>query len=424
MLMTITPWFFVVLFLILGLWVVFELHFLRLGLKRLLPDRRSRPRIVKTILIVLASWMGFCTLVLITWAIYRGNRQWDFFYTLVMPTYGILHAVLTVFAGFVLLQLALEKLRSALAGLSSAKKTDQTAAADNGRRDFLVKTGALLSLAPVGAGGYSVLVGRDDFQLREVTIRSRRLPEAFDGFRIVQFSDVHIGSFQNLDEVQKGVSLIQSAEPDLLVFTGDWVNTQPREMAGFEQLFSDFQAPYGKYACLGNHDYGIYLPVLSPVDSETNFRNIKALIARMGYELLQNANTRIRKDGAEIALLGVDYYGHKGIYPPDLDLAAEGLAQDTFKVLLSHNPAHWRAEALAHPANIDLTLAGHTHGMQFGIDTKTLRWSPVQALYSEWADLYREREQYLYVNRGFGYVFFPGRFGVLPEITVLTLRRG
>ncbi len=419
--MTVTPWFFVVLFLLLGLWSIVELHYLKLGLTRLLSPTPANLRNVRIIRLCCGVVMAAGIIATVLWAFFRGTAFFDSLYIAVMPFYGVLHGILTVFAGFVVLHRFFNRRANQPTEFSQEEEADEDL--NTSRRDFLLKTGALLSTAPAIIGGYSVLVGRDDFQLREVEIRSKRIPAAFDGFRILQFSDLHIGSFQNQHEILKGFDLIQAAEADLIVFTGDWVNSQPKEMARFEHIFADLYAPFGKYACLGNHDYGIYLPVMADVDAETNFRNIKAMIDRMGFRLLQNANVRLEQNEQAIALIGVDFYGKPETYPPDLQLATDGLSSETFKVMLSHNPNHWRAEVLDHPSKIDLMLAGHTHGMQFGIDTQRLRWSPVQALFSEWADLYQEKEQFLYVNRGFGYVFFPGRFGVLPEITVLTLRR-
>lgn len=293
------------------------------------------------------------------------------------------------------------------------------------RRKFISQMGLLAASLPFASVLYGVTEGKYDFRLRRHTLYFPDLPDAFDGFTITQVSDYHVGSFDNPKAVQKGVDLIRAQESDLLVFTGDLVNNRATEMEGWMKIFGGLQAPYGQFSILGNHDYGDYLGWSSPEAKEKNFEELKAVERELGFRLLLNENVEIVKNGGRIVLLGVENWGR----PPfrqrgDLGKALEGTSPTDFKILLSHDPSHWDAVVQSFPERIPLTLSGHTHGMQFGIEIPGWQWSPVKYRYPHWAGLYREQDKFLYVNRGFGYLGFPGRVGIWPEVTVITLKKG
>ncbi len=293
------------------------------------------------------------------------------------------------------------------------------------RRKFISQVGLLAASVPFASVLYGVTAGKYDFRVRRETLCFDDLPEAFDGFTITQVSDIHVGSFDDKKAVQKGVDLIRAQESQLLVFTGDLVNNRATEMEGWMKIFGWLEAPRGKFSILGNHDYGEYVDWGSPEEKEGNFADLKAVQKELGFRLLLNENAEIAKGDSRIALLGSENWGR----PPfrqygDLRKTSEGINPAAFKILLSHDPSHWDGEVLNFSERIPLTLSGHTHGMQFGIEIPGWKWSPVKYRYPRWAGLYQEGNQYLYVNRGFGFLGFPGRVGIWPEVTVITLRKG
>lgn len=256
------------------------------------------------------------------------------------------------------------------------------------------------------------------------TLSFENLPSAFRGMRVLHISDIHSGSFTDKEAVRRGVDMILAEKPDLIVFTGDLVNNMASEMEAYQELFARLQAPLGVFSILGNHDYGDYVawPV-DGVDKGENLKRLKAVHAAMGWRLLLNEHVVLTQGQDRIALLGVENWSAKARFPKygRLTEAYQGAEEIPFKVLLTHDPSHWDAEVRQDFPDIDLTLSGHTHGMQFGVEVPGWRWSPVQYVYRNWAGLYSEGRQHLYVNRGFGFIGYPGRVGVLPEITVLTL---
>ncbi len=255
-------------------------------------------------------------------------------------------------------------------------------------------------------------------------LKFEHLPPAFKGLKVVHISDIHSGSFTDKHAVGKGIEMILQQQPDLILFTGDLVNNMAVEMDEYKDVFSRLKAPMGVYSVLGNHDYGDY--VQWPVDGLSkaqNLENLKKVHADMGWRLLMNEHVVFEKEGQRIVLLGIENWGAKARFPKygRMDLAYEGAAHHPFKILMSHDPSHWDAEVLTKYPDIDLTLSGHTHGMQFGVEIPGLKWSPVQYMYKKWAGHYQEGRQHLYVNRGYGFIGYPGRVGVMPEITVLEL---
>lgn len=270
-----------------------------------------------------------------------------------------------------------------------------------------------------------ILIGRFDFRVIEETLHFKNLPKAFDGLRIVQISDMHIGSFYNHhDEIEEAIELINSLQADLILFTGDMVNNTAEETKGWKEILLQLRATMGKYSILGNHDYGDYVHWPSDEAKKQNLKDLVAFEKAAGFDILLNENRILQKDGEAIAIIGVENWGTPPFaqygYLPD---AVKGTENMPFRILLSHDPSHWDEE-VAEKTNIDLTLSGHTHGMQFGINIGKWKWSPVQWRYERWHGLYRHNEQCLYVNRGLGHIGFPGRVGMLPEITLIELKRG
>ncbi len=287
------------------------------------------------------------------------------------------------------------------------------------------------ALSILGVGGFAVfsaifldgiIFGKYRHRARKVKLKIAGLPEAFKGYRIVQISDAHCGSFANPEKLSGAFDLINEQKPDLVVFTGDMVNNFAEEFEPFLPLFSKISAPDGKFSVLGNHDYGHYANWHSEEAAKQNVPRLIALKKEAGFEVLRNEHRRITRGNSSIFLLGVENWGVKP-FPQygDLDKAANGVPADSVKILMSHDPSHFDAVVKNHSSNVQLTLSGHTHGMQFGIDLKNYRWSPVKYRYQKWADLYESAGKFLYVNRGFGVLAYPGRVGIKPEITVIEL---
>lgn len=286
------------------------------------------------------------------------------------------------------------------------------------RKPFLY-TGLTLAICNVVIILYGSLIGITRFEIKPITFSSKRLPTAFDGYKIVQLSDIHIGSWQGNQKIMKRmVDIVNAQKPDLIVFTGDLINSRTSELIEFQQILAQLKAKDGVYSILGNHDYGTYYKWKSPKEMTANFIDLKQRQKSMGWKMLNNDHTFIHKGNDSIALIGVENEGE----PPfsqhgDLTKAMKGTEQ-TFQILLSHNPTHWRKEVLP-KSSIDLTLSGHTHAAQFRIRNI----SPATYVYREWAGMYTNGNRGLYVNVGIGYVGLPFRFGAWPEITVITLRR-
>ena len=291
------------------------------------------------------------------------------------------------------------------------------------RRQFMVDTALVVAAVPFGAFLYAMLKGKYDYRVHRETLYFDDLPEAFDGFTITQISDIHSGSFDHLAAVQRGIRLAQEQKSDLFVFTGDLVNNVAWEIEPYLEDFSQLRAPYGQFSILGNHDYGDYIKWDSIEEKDANLEKLKVHHRTLGYRLMMDEHVMLEKGGQKIALLGVQNWGRGFIQLGDIDKALNGVDADAFKILLSHDPTHWEEKIRYHPTTIHLTLAGHTHGAQFGVETDRLRWSPVQYRYLDWAGLAKERNRYLYVNRGFGFLAFSGRLGIWPEITVITLKK-
>ncbi|MGY4536641.1 putative MPP superfamily phosphohydrolase [Mucilaginibacter sp. UYNi724] len=271
---------------------------------------------------------------------------------------------------------------------------------------------------------FGITRGRHFYRVRREILYFADLPEAFDGFTITQLSDIHSGSFSSDAGVQKGVDMVNDQASDLILFTGDLVNNKASEMDRWISVFAKLKSTYGKFSVLGNHDYGDYVQWESETAKQNNLVRLKQVHGDIGFKLLLNQAISIKKDGQHICLIGVENWGKGGFHKyGDLEKAAAGLSPDSFNILMSHDPSHWDAVTLGHHKHIHLTLAGHTHGMQFGIELFGFKWSPIKYVYKQWAGLYEQAGKYLYVNRGFGFLGLKGRIGMWPEIAVITLKR-
>ena len=261
------------------------------------------------------------------------------------------------------------------------------------------------------------------YQVVNLALQFPRLPKAFAGMKIAHISDIHSGSFTDKSAVERGVQLLMAQKPDLIIFSGDLVNDRAAEMANFMDVFSQLQAPLGVYSTLGNHDYGDYVRWESPEGKRANLQQLQSIHKQLGWRLLMNEHVVLERGGEQIALLGIENWSAKGRFPKygDLSQAYAGAKDIPFKMLISHDPSHWEAEVLPKYSDIDLMFSGHTHGMQFGLEIPGIKWSPVQYMYKQWAGLYSNGDRKLYVNRGFGFIGYPGRVGILPEITMLKL---
>jgi uncharacterized protein len=292
-----------------------------------------------------------------------------------------------------------------------------------------ISRSAFLSWLGLGVGSTlfgSLLYGfgnKYNYQIKKVSLSFANLPKAFKGFKIVHISDIHSGSFANKDAVAHGVEIICQQNADLILFTGDLVNDRHNEVLEYTNLLKKLTAPHGVYSVLGNHDYGDYVSWDSEIEKQNNLNLLKKAQATMGWRLLMNEHVAIEKNNQKICLLGIENWGAKGRFPKYGKMKdAHNNTQDyDFKILMSHDPSHWDAEIKPNYPDIDLMLSGHTHGMQFGVETPYFKFSPVQWMYKQWAGLYEDGSQKLYVNRGFGFIGYPGRVGILPEITVIEL---
>lgn len=297
---------------------------------------------------------------------------------------------------------------------------------DASRSRFLAQMSLFAGGIPFVSLLYGMIRNPYRYTVFQETVRLKNLPEVLDGLRIVQISDIHSGSFLLKEPVENAIRLINQQKPDLAFFTGDLVNSVAREVEPFIDIFSGVKAKYGVFSVLGNHDYGDYHQWERPEDKERNLENLKDAHRQMGWDLLLNENRLIDINGEKVAVIGVENYSAHPRFPKygDLDKAYEGAEPAPLKVLLSHDPSHWEEQVTKKYKDIALTFSGHTHGMQFGVEIPGwIKWSPIKYVYKQWAGLYRQGQQYLYVNRGLGYLGYPGRVGILPEVTVIDLKK-
>jgi predicted MPP superfamily phosphohydrolase len=316
-------------------------------------------------------------------------------------------------------------LRIPVAGIQHLLQHDQTIQMSwfVTRSTLYSQISLMISILMLFIIAYGITRGKHRFKVHRSELFFPDLPVAFDGFQITQLSDIHAGSFDNGQALRDAIALINKQESDVLFFTGDLVNNAASEMEPWIGIFSELRAPMGKFAILGNHDYGDYVSWPSPEAKQANLRQLESVHARIGFELLRNESRKLKRNGSFIDLLGIENWGKSFVQHGDLPKTLESTAPGSFKILLSHDPSHWEEEVMNGTERIQLTLSGHTHGMQFGFELFGFQFSPARLRYKRWAGLYEKNKRFLYVNRGFGFLGFPGRVGIWPEITVLTLRK-
>ncbi len=366
------------------------------------------------------SWVGFLLFRVVNWA-------------------AVPHLLRNIYIAFVLgflvgkviilLLMLVDDLRRLFTWIITSMAFSNAATSDTTpkvERSVFIKQVSIV-LAGLSLIGFTYGIrNRYNYHVRKIKLAFGNLPDKFKGMKIVQVSDIHTGSFDNHDAVERGIKLVLDQKPDIIFFTGDLVNNHAMEVDDkYKQIFAQLKAPMGVYSILGNHDYGDYVEWETPAAKVANLDKLKATHAEMGWRLMMNEHIEFEREGQKIAVVGIENWSSKAHFPKYGDMAKAyiGLKEKDipFKILLSHDPSHWDAQVCTDYKDIDLTLSGHTHGMQFGIDSKVFKWSPVQYMYSKWAGIYNEGKQYLYVNRGFGFLGYPGRLGVLPEITVIEL---
>lgn len=354
-------------------------------------------------------------------------RNPRFFTSYVMPLFGAIMLFVFPKIVFILFQ-GIEDLGRFSFFLYSKVRSEDTQVASIGeiisRRAFLTQTGAALAAIPFISIAYGIFKGKYNFRVLEEQLSFENLPASFDGLRIAHISDLHIGSFgENYEAVKKGIDMINSLEPDVIFFTGDLVNNYADETEGWLPHLSELKAKKAKYSILGNHDYGDYAEWDSTEQKQENLQRVIDFHEKMGFRILLNESVKIKNGEEEISIIGVENWG-KPPFPQygDLQKAMNSHGNSSFKILLSHDPSHWDAEVLK-KTDIDITFSGHTHGMQFGVEIGNIKWSPVKFKYPRWGGLYTEGKQHLYVNRGFGFIGFPGRIGMPPEITLVELKK-
>ena len=291
------------------------------------------------------------------------------------------------------------------------------------RSDFLMKTALVVSTVPLAAFTWGIVSGAHDYRIRRVKLPMKNLPSGFHGMTIAQISDIHSGSFFNKTAVKGGVEMLLNQKPDIVFFTGDLVNSHAEEVNSYIDVFNKVKAPMGVYSTLGNHDYGKYVQWTSALAERENVQNVIAAHKQMGWNILMDEHKILEQNGDKIALIGVQNlgFGPAALRMGNLAKAYKGTEEYPVKLLLSHDPTHWDAEVRPNYGDIDMQFSGHTHGAQFGVEVGDVKWSPAQYFYKQWAGLYEDGSQRLYVNRGYGYIGYPGRVGILPEITIFEL---
>jgi len=356
-------------------------------------------------------------LVVFLWLSQTGTTSFMFMLSIIFMSYvGKLLAILFVF---------FDDIRRVLKWFFEGRKRRYEKRVASGqkmpRSKFLARSAVVAATLPVVTMSFGIVKGAYDYRIRRRKVYLPNLPKGFEGIKIAQLSDIHSGSFFDKTAVQGGIDLLLNEKPDLIFFTGDLVNNETKEVKEYIDMFSKVKADLGVYSTLGNHDYGDYRSWSSQAAKRNNLEDMIKVHERMGWKLMMNENESIRVGTDQISVIGVENWG-VGRFAKygDLSKAAQNSEGDV-KLLLSHDPSHWDAQVRSQQPDIDLMFAGHTHGMQLGVEIGNWRWSPSQYMYKQWADLYKEDNQYLYVNRGYGFLGFPGRIGIYPEIAILEL---
>ena len=382
------------------------------GLKTLFRNKENRYSKFLKLFYIIVTISALVSLVLIL--LFRGNVT-GFWVNMVVGVFMINFIVKLVLLPFIVID---DVRRLGLFTRKKILKSDQSIS----RSSFLQKAGLLTASVPLAALSTGIAIGGAyRYKIHKKALNFSNLPNAFDGLKIVQISDIHSGSFYDKEAVKKGVQMIIDLKPDVVFFTGDIVNEKADEMTDYYDVFNKISAPMGVYSILGNHDYGDYHQWNSAEERNTNFEAVKAIHEKLGWQLLLDEHIYLEKNSERIAVIGVENWGSGFHKIGNLAKAYQNCVSN-FKILLSHDPTHWEEEVTKDYLDIDLTLSGHTHGAQMGIETHNFKWSPIQLRYSRWAGLYGKGNQKLYINRGFGFLGYPGRIGIWPEITLLELR--
>ena len=368
-----------------------------------------------TIFIFLGSIAMFAGLI---------DRSSTFWRTVIFGTVFVSLFPKVVFALFLLTDDIVRAGRWLVAAFQSSNQVGEGASEISkiSRSEFLVKSGMAVATVPLLTTSWGIISGAHDYRVRERTIVLKNLPKQFDGMRVAQISDIHSGSFFNKTAVKGGVELLNAQKPDIVFFTGDLVNDVAVEVKDYVNVFDKIKAPLGVHSVLGNHDYGDYVQWKSKAVWEANMRDLYHAHGAMGWQLMLNENKVITVDGESIGLIGIENWGVGFSQHGDLPKAYKGMEELPTKILLSHDPSHWDAQVRPEFGDIDLMLAGHTHGMQLGIQLGDFEWRPSSWRYKQWGGHYQEGNQQLYVNRGYGYIGMPARIGMPPEITILELK--
>jgi predicted MPP superfamily phosphohydrolase len=402
--------------------IIIELYFLQ-AVKTVVQDFPQTRR--ATILYITYS-IALLNILLGIVSIFYPPPQWHYFFRYISAACLILVICKLFGVLFLLIDDIVRLFRWIFSYIIPARSNELAEAGHSiSRLKFFSHAALALTIIPAVGFIYGMIWGAYKYKVHKVKVPSSKIPEAFDGFRIVQLSDIHTGSFVNNDALKKAFKIVQDLKPEIILFTGDLVNNEAKETEGFEEVFASLNAPYGVYSVLGNHDYGDYVNWDSQEAKVANLASLKTMQARAGWKLLINEHVTIEKGGQKIALLGVENWGGSMHFPKygKLNEAYRGTQEFPFKILMSHDPSHWEKQVRIDYPDIDLTLSGHTHGMQMGIEIPGFKWSPVKYLYKFWAGLYKQDEQFLYVNRGLGFLGYPGRIGIWPEITLIELKK-
>lgn len=385
---------------------------------------QNKKQLILSIAYILAAYTLSATLV----SVFYPFQKWSGFMRFIFSAVFVTLICKILGCSFLLIDDIIRLFRWLWNIIASKPKTEEAVAATQGinRLKFLSQLAITFTVIPAVGFLYGIVRGAYKYRVHNVKIPSPNLPEAFDGFKIVQLSDIHTGSFASTNPLNKAFDIVMQQNADLILFTGDLVNNVSDEVADFTEVFKRLKAPHGVYSVLGNHDYGDYVEWENAQTKKENLERLKNTQKSYGWNLLMNEHVAIEKNGQHIGLIGIENWGGNLRFPRygKLDKAYAGAEKFPFKILMSHDPSHWDAEVRPKYGEIDLMLSGHTHGMQMGIEIPgVIKWSPSSWVYKQWAGLYKDGKQFLYVNRGLGFLGYPGRLGIWPEITVIELQK-
>lgn len=403
--------------------VAIEIYFLQ-AVKTFARDFSPRN---KTIITNIAYGLFAINFILGLVSLFYPPPEWKSFLRILPPMFIVLVVCKLFGSSFLIIDDVIRLFRWLYKLIITNRSADTSGAATEiSRLKFLSQLAITFTVIPAVSFLYGMIKGAYKYRVHNVKIDAPNLPDAFHGFKIIQLSDMHVGSFFDSKPLNTAFDIVMQQKADMILFTGDLVNNATVETNAFIEEFKRLKAPYGVYSVLGNHDYGDYVSWDSPEAKKANLEALKKVQADCGWRLLMNEHVAIEKGEDKIALMGIENWGGSMRFPKygKMHLAHKGTEDYKYKILLSHDPSHWDKQVRTEYPDVDLTLSGHTHGMQFGIEIPGFKWSPVQYLYKQWAGLYKQDNQYLYVNRGLGFLGYPGRLGIWPEITVIELSKG